>query len=790
MAKNIKVTLTLDDRQYQRKIKKTNSELKGLGGQNNKLMAGFGKLGPAIAAAFTIGAIIKFGQQIRTATIEIENIRNQLTLVTDSAQDLDRVFALLTQTAANNRTSFAATAELFTKLKVATGELGRSEEEVVNVTSKLSQALQVAGADAATTNSVVRQFGQAMASGTVRGDEFNSLVEGLGPALAIMARETGVGVGELRKMSQAGELTADVLFDMIGNSTLLSASFNEMSETTEQLETALGDSFNRFLVKIGEASGVTEAYKKIVKGLTRELNILAQAEGSLPMLGLPELVEAVEADKVTIINAIDELEARLDLVGSATGSKIGDAIAYAPTDIPPGMFNIVNEALGIGAGPESAEVTLIKETIANLKELQEVRKAQKAENDKIIAANTAIAESQKAIVKSVEDEIKLGNEIKKARDNGQYLTELEKIEKRIADTKNTMDALRGAFMEYHAVNNDGIPTLQDYEQFLKDQGFTLDDLITEYGAAQMALIEYNDELNKGKDDLKGYDKFMFDLLSTMVDYQETQGFIKTGLAEIDKSFKEGAITLEQYTFLFDQLNQLMEKGKTDAEKYRELISGIMEDMEDVTDMETYLALQDKLNQLMATGALEMSDYISMIAQLKNTFQQVDEVAAIVMASIEDLSKGLSDDLTNAIMNGESLMDGMKDTFKRVVTQMISDAMRLNIIQPLLSSIFGGSFGAGGGYTPGGGGAFGFIKGLFGFQHGGQAHAGRPYLVGERGPELFVPDSTGNVMPNGSTGQSVTYNINAVDAKSFKQMVAADPEFIFGVTQAGARRIPS
>ncbi len=778
MAKNIKVTLTLDDKQYQRKIKKANSELKGLGGQNNKLMAGFGKLGPAIAAAFTVGAVIEFGRNIREATVEIENIRNQLTLVATSAQDLDRIMSLLTQTAVNNRTSFAATAELFTKLKVATDELGKTEDEVVTVTSKLSQALQVAGADAATTNSVVRQFGQAMASGTVRGDEFNSLVEGLGPALAIMAKETGIGVGELRKMSQAGELTADVLFDMIKNSTALTASFNGMKKTTEQLETALGDSFNRFLVQIGKASGVTEAYKNIVKGLTRELDIMSGAEGAIANMGLEEIMDKSAKGTITLDDALSELNARLSDAGpnnyavGVTGIQIASGHAA----------NAIRELLGTYDEERNALLPLIDQ----LEKRIALSKAQEEENKKTEAAAKAHEAVLKAIIDSVKEQIDLGKQFAK----GDYRTELEKINDRVTTAKATMDALREAFLDYHEAQGGGMATLQDYEDFLKAQGFTLDDLINEVTAATQAQTEYNDKLNEGTKELTGYEKFMFDLLSTMVEYQEQQEFIKTGLEEIEKSYAAGGITLEQYTFLLEALNDMMEQGKSSAELYREMISGIREEIENVTEFETYLAMQEKLNELFTTGAISMKDYERMLELLKNQFANVDEVAAIVIRSIEDLSKGLSDDLTMAIMNGESLMDGMKDTFKRVVTQMIADAMRLNIIQPLLASIFGGSFGAGGAYTPGSGGAFGFIKGLFGFQHGGQAHANRPYLVGERGPEIFVPDSTGNVVPNGAMGQQVTYNINAVDAASFKTMIAKDPEFLFNVTQMGARRVPS
>ena len=76
--------------------------------------------------------------------------------------------------------------------------------------------------------------------------------------------------------------------------------------------------------------------------------------------------------------------------------------------------------------------------------------------------------------------------------------------------------------------------------------------------------------------------------------------------------------------------------------------------------------------------------------------------------------------------------------------------------------------------------------------GGNAMAGMPYVVGENGPEMFVPNQSGTVIPNNQMAAAstyVTYNINAVDAMSFKQMVAADPSFIYAVSQQGAKSIP-
>jgi lambda family phage tail tape measure protein len=90
--------------------------------------------------------------------------------------------------------------------------------------------------------------------------------------------------------------------------------------------------------------------------------------------------------------------------------------------------------------------------------------------------------------------------------------------------------------------------------------------------------------------------------------------------------------------------------------------------------------------------------------------------------------------------------------------------------------------------------------LFGFATGGQVMADTPIMVGERGPELFVPRSAGTIVPHNalstagasSSGGStmVTYNIQAVDAASFRSLVARDPSFIYAVTEQGRRSQPS
>ena len=84
----------------------------------------------------------------------------------------------------------------------------------------------------------------------------------------------------------------------------------------------------------------------------------------------------------------------------------------------------------------------------------------------------------------------------------------------------------------------------------------------------------------------------------------------------------------------------------------------------------------------------------------------------------------------------------------------------------------------------------FLGSLLGFANGGIIPTNGPVIVGERGPELLVGASGNRVIPNGQFGGggAVTYNINAVDAASFKALVARDPGFIHAVAMQGSMAV--
>lgn len=156
---------------------------------------------------------------------------------------------------------------------------------------------------------------------------------------------------------------------------------------------------------------------------------------------------------------------------------------------------------------------------------------------------------------------------------------------------------------------------------------------------------------------------------------------------------------------------------------------------------------------------------------------------------ERFSKGFEDAFV-------AFLTRSKFSFKDFTNSLIADFARIEA-RKMFSALFGGS-------TSGGDGgsvlmkAFTWGKSLFGMAANGGPISG-PTIVGERGPELFVPAGSGKIISNsalmnsqGSESRPVTvnYNIQAVDASSFRSLVARDPSFIYAVTEQGRRSQPT
>ena len=142
----------------------------------------------------------------------------------------------------------------------------------------------------------------------------------------------------------------------------------------------------------------------------------------------------------------------------------------------------------------------------------------------------------------------------------------------------------------------------------------------------------------------------------------------------------------------------------------------------------------------------------------------EEITGISLNGLQSQVSTMGSYLTGAVNN---LTSSISSKLSSAWNSVSNTASRI-------SSSFGNIFG---GFD------FGNIFSGF-FANGGNIPAGTFGVVGERGPELVTGPA--NVTPlNNGLGGSVTYNINAVDASSFRNLLARDPEFVHRVVQRGA-----
>ena len=153
-------------------------------------------------------------------------------------------------------------------------------------------------------------------------------------------------------------------------------------------------------------------------------------------------------------------------------------------------------------------------------------------------------------------------------------------------------------------------------------------------------------------------------------------------------------------------------------------------------------------------------------QQKRIQEEAERIKGIFKEIGNDIATGISDALVDAIQGTRSLADAAR----AIINDLATSLLRLGV-NTLLKRSFGGIF-----------------SDLPGLATGGPASAGRSYLVGEKGPEIFTPKSSGTVIPNNMIGGGgVVNNINvSVDAGGGSQTAAdSDRGKELGVALAGA-----
>lgn len=245
----------------QLELKETESASKAVSGELQGLKTGFNAITGALAA-LGIGAT---AAEIAQTADEYKNLSGRISIAIGDHGDLQKAMNDVKNISIATNSNLTATGDLFSRLTKIGQEMKWPQEQALALTETINKAIQVGGGSAASNEAAITQLNQALGSGVLRGDEFNSMME-QSPRLAqALADGLDVTTGKLREMAEEGKLTTDVVTKaLLSQSEKITEEFNKFPTTIgasiENLKTA-------WTVYVGEADAATEASAKVAEAI-------------------------------------------------------------------------------------------------------------------------------------------------------------------------------------------------------------------------------------------------------------------------------------------------------------------------------------------------------------------------------------------------------------------------------------------------------------------------------------------------------------------------------------------
>lgn len=339
MTQDIGIKIRLDGAaQVQQEARGVGASLQGIGAAASTLRGAMTGLAGAFAGAVSV-------REFFAAADGVTRLQNSLQLATGSARAAAQAYNELYNIAQRSRVSFTELGGTFASISSAAASLGVSQQRLLTVTEAIGNAVTISGASAQASQAALTQLGQGLASGTLRGEELNSILEQTPRLAQALADGLGVARGELRKLGEQGAITADqvvralesqagVLAGEIKNSTLtVGQAFTQLQNaavrTVGDFDKATGASA-ALASTIGAVAGAVESLGDTIRSNETAFKVLAGGlAGAATVAGLGALASGLAAVKAALAGAGAVLAANpalLALLG--IGAAVGAGVAY------------------------------------------------------------------------------------------------------------------------------------------------------------------------------------------------------------------------------------------------------------------------------------------------------------------------------------------------------------------------------------------------------------------------------------------------------------------------------
>lgn len=262
--------------------KQTNRSSKAVDGLTSsadsagRSMSGFKSVLSGVASAISVALIIDYGKAFLTVADNITQLQSRILRLSTDAATAMSTFETLTAIASTTGASLRDTAKLWEAMTSALKGTGATNTQILALTDTLQKIGRVGGSSTEEMANALRQFGQSISSGTVRAEEFNSILEQMPELARQIGAGMGLSMGQLRQAMLEGKLSAqDALNAIMKQSSAVNDEFSKLPRTMDQASNSLTISLQNLIGKMNEAMGASATMVKVIDSISAAIDRLS-----------------------------------------------------------------------------------------------------------------------------------------------------------------------------------------------------------------------------------------------------------------------------------------------------------------------------------------------------------------------------------------------------------------------------------------------------------------------------------------------------------------------------------
>lgn len=270
-------------------------------------------------------------------------LRGQIMMTAESTQAMNSAWRDLYQVSQQTAQSLKGTVELYARMARASQELNLNQTQLVSITDTINKTLMISRTPAASAEAALFQLSQAMASGALRGDELNSVMEQAPRLAQAIANGLGVSIGQLRAMGAEGQITAKKMIGALQQQKdYIDQEFAGVFVSVSNSMARVDSTMIQLVGRADEAAGASAVFGKAIADLITRLESNEALNSTTTAINL--LAVALDVGAKALMFIIDHLDV---FIGLWAAGKVAGAILSATSALT--AFSLGSRAAAAGA---------------------------------------------------------------------------------------------------------------------------------------------------------------------------------------------------------------------------------------------------------------------------------------------------------------------------------------------------------------------------------------------------------------------------------------------------------